>query len=238
MNISDKTIVVTGCTKGIGKAVVLEFAKLGYSIAGCARNEQDINALANEIAKITPDIKHIFIAADVSDKSSLTAFTDSVRSTFSSVNILVNNAGVFLPGKLIEEEEGKFELVMQTNIYSAYYTTRHILPLLLKADTANIFNICSIAGLQAYDGGGSYAVSKFAMLGFSKQLRHELKKTHVKVTAIMPGATLTHSWNGIDLPESRFIKPEDISKTIKNVVELSANTDIEEIVIRPQEGDI
>ena len=108
----------------------------------------------------------------------------------------------------------------------------------MEAKSGHVFNICSIASLQAYEAGGSYSISKFAMLGLSKQLRHELKNFGVRVTAVMPGATLTDSWAGVDLPADRFIQAEDVAKTIQAVYELSSSADVEEIVIRPQLGDI
>jgi NADP-dependent 3-hydroxy acid dehydrogenase YdfG len=109
---------------------------------------------------------------------------------------------------------------------------------MISGRNGTIFNICSVAGLQAYKNGGSYAISKFAMLGLSRQLREELKPHKIRVTAIIPGATLTGSWEGTDLPASRFILPEDVAKTIWSIYGLSEHTDVEDVVIRPQLGDI
>jgi short-subunit dehydrogenase len=102
----------------------------------------------------------------------------------------------------------------------------------------HIFNICSIASIKAYANGGSYAISKFAMLGFSKCLREELRNYDIRVTAVMPGATKTRSWDGADFPDERFMKIEDIADTIYAANALSARSVIEEIIIRPQLGDI
>jgi hypothetical protein len=109
---------------------------------------------------------------------------------------------------------------------------------MISQKCGHIFNMCSIASLHAYANGGSYSISKFAMLGFSKSLREELKPHGVKVTSLMPGATLTDSWAGVDLPESRFMKAEDIAQLIFDVYNLSASTVIEEVVLRPVLGDI
>ena len=102
----------------------------------------------------------------------------------------------------------------------------------------HIFNLCSIASIKAYPNGGSYAISKFALLGFSKCLREELKPLGIRVTAVMPGATYTSSWDGVDLPEKRFIPVEDIAETIFSAYKLSGRSVVEEILIRPQLGDI
>lgn len=101
-----------------------------------------------------------------------------------------------------------------------------------------IFNICSVASINSYDGGGSYAISKFALLGFTKNLRHELKTDHIRVTAVLPGAVLTPSWDGTPLPESRFIPADDIATLILQAYQLSDRTVVEEILIRPQLGDL
>lgn len=233
-----KTIVVTGCTKGIGLAVVQTFAKLGFNVAGCARNQADLLRLDNELQTINPNGKHTLFTCDVSKKEEVLQFIDDINAAYQKVDVLVNNAGVFIPGKVIEEKDGTLEHLFQTNVNSAYYMSKGFLPPMMEAKSGHIFNICSIASLQAYEAGGSYSISKFAMLGLSKQLRHELKNFGVRVTAVMPGATLTDSWAGVDLPADRFIQAEDVAKTIQAVYELSSSADVEEIVIRPQLGDI
>src|SRR5260370_41716527 len=97
--------------------------------------------------------------------------------------------------------------------------------------------MCSIASIKAYPNGGSYAISKFALLGFTKVLREEMKPFNIRVTAVMPGATKTASWDGVDLPDSRFMKTEDIAEVIFNACYISARTLVEELIIRPQFGD-
>jgi hypothetical protein len=98
--------------------------------------------------------------------------------------------------------------------------------------------MCSIASIKAYPNGGSYAISKFALLGLSKVLREELKPFGIKVTAILPGATKTASWDGVDLPDDRFMMAEDIAETVFAAYSLSSRSVVEEILIRPQLGDI
>lgn len=233
-----KNIVITGCTKGIGLAVALAFAQKGFNIVGCARNQTDLDNLNAALLKINSQSQNLLMVCDVSNEAALTTFAQAVAITYKQVDVLVNNAGVFLPGTIADEPIGRLENMLTTNVLSAYKITKLLLPAMITLNSAHIFNICSIASLQAYNNGGSYTISKFALLGFSKQLRHELKTTGVKVTAIMPGATKTNSWEGTDLPDERFIKPEDIAKTICSVLELSNYTDVEEIVVRPQQGDI
>lgn len=234
MSSLQKVIVVTGCTKGIGRAVCDYFAAQGFSVAGYARNATDVKDMQKSLSEKYPNQQFYLTTADASVKSDVLAFADNVQSRFPKIDVLVNNAGVFLPGSIMSETDGTLETLIETNVYSAYYLTRA----LQKNIQRNIFNICSIASLQAYPAGASYTISKFALLGFSKQLREELMHTNVKVTSVMPGAVLTNSWSGTDLPQSRFIQPEDIGKILYSVYELSEGAVVEELVIRPQLGDI
>jgi short-subunit dehydrogenase len=107
-----------------------------------------------------------------------------------------------------------------------------------KEKSGHIFNMCSIASIKAYPNGGSYAITKFALLGFSKVLREELRENGIRVTAVMPGATKTASWEGSDLPDSRFMKAEDVAEVIFNANAISERSVVEELIIRPQLGDI
>ena len=231
---SNKTIVISGCTKGIGRAIAETFAAVGFNIAGYARNSTEISAMQHSLAEQYPKQQFLIEKADASQKHEVIAFAHKVKSRFNKIDVLVNNAGFFLPGSIMSETDGTLESLIDTNLYSAYHLTRAF----NKHINQHIFNICSIASLQAYEAGASYTISKFALLGFSKQLRHELKPTGIKVTAIMPGAVLTGSWDGTNLPPKRFIRAEDVAKTIFSAYSLSDGADIEEIVIRPQLGDI
>jgi short-subunit dehydrogenase len=233
-----KNIVITGATKGIGRAIALKFAAEGFAIAACARREQYVKELEKEILSLAPGLPHIFMPCDISDSVQVKEFANKITAQWRTVDVLVNNAGTFLPGQVIDEAEGTLEKLINTNLYSAYHISRALVPGMIKAKSGHIFNICSVASLHAYPNGGSYSISKFAMLGLSKALREELKPHHVKVTSLMPGATLTDSWSGADLPEERFMKAADIAQLIWDVCHLSANTVIEEVILRPVLGDI
>jgi short-subunit dehydrogenase len=128
--------------------------------------------------------------------------------------------------------------MINANLYSAYYATKGLVHLMKEKKSGHIFNICSVASIKAYANGGAYAVSKFAMLGFSKCLREELKTFNIRVTALMPGATKTRSWEAADLPDERFMTTGDIADTVYAAYSLSERSVVEEIIIRPQLGDI
>jgi short-subunit dehydrogenase len=232
-----KSILVTGGTKGIGRAIVERFAQEGFDIYTCARNEHDLASLRTHLEKNHPDIQVLAMVADLSQKDDVLRFAKAVK-VLGTPDVLVNNTGVFLPGSIHNEPEGNFEFMMQTNLYSAYYLTRAFVEEMIQRRSGHIFSMGSIAGLTAYPNGGSYAVTKWAMLGMTKCLREELKPHQVKVTSILPGATLTDSWAGVDLPKERFIRAEDVAESVWGAYNLSPQTVVEELIIRPQLGDI
>ena len=233
-----KTVVITGGTKGIGKALVLRFARENFDIVTCSRKQGDIDRLEAEVSEKNPNATFLGFAADLSRKKEVEAFAKFVTEKEVQVDILVNNAGVFLPGDIHSEEEGNLEKMIDTNLYSAYYLTRGLIQQMIDRKRGYIFNVCSIASLAAYPQGSSYTISKFALLGFSKSLRREMQDQGIRVTAILPGAVKTSSWDGVDIPEERFIKPSDIADAVWSAYRLSDSAVVEELLIRPQLGDI
>ena len=231
-------IVITGASKGIGKAIAEKFAANGYSLFLCARNEQELAAASREIADKNKNVAVHFKACDVSKKNQLRAFSDWIHSVSPSINILVNNAGSFVPGQVHEEEDGTIEYLMETNLYSAYYLSKYLLPGMMEQKSGHIFNICSIASLKAYKHGGSYSITKYAMAGLSANLREEMKKFGIKVTSVFPGAAYTASWDASGVDPNRIMTANDIAEMIYTAAALSPQACVEEIVIRPQLGDL
>jgi hypothetical protein len=206
-------------------------------VAVCARNHKDLQVFKDEIEKKYG--VNVFVkSADTSDKKQVEDFTKFVLALNRPINVLVNNAGYFTPGATMDEPDGALESMIEGNVYSAYYVTRGLIVSMKRNKAGHIFNMCSIASIKAYPNGGSYAISKFALLGFSKVLREELKEFNIRVTAVMPGATKTQSWDGVDLPDSRFMKTEDVAEVIFNAYSISDRSVVEEVIIRPQLGDI
>ena len=232
-----KLIVVTGGTKGIGRAILEKFAAQGFDVATCSRKQNELDQLKADLEK-KYGVKVLVKTTDMAVKEEVNAFTDYINQSGRSVDVLVNNAGYFVSGQVMDEPVGTLESMMNSNVFSAYYTTRGLIGGMKKNRSGHIFNMCSIASIKAYPNGGSYAITKFALLGFSKVLREELKEFNLRVTAIMPGATLTASWEGVDLPEERFMKAEDVADAVYGAYALSGRSVVEEMIIRPQLGDI
>jgi NADP-dependent 3-hydroxy acid dehydrogenase YdfG len=139
---------------------------------------------------------------------------------------------------LMQEPEGLLESMMATNVYSAYHMTRGLITHLDKSSSAHIFNICSVAALQAYDNGGAYSITKYALRGFNTNLRKELMSKNIKVTGIFPGATWTDSWAESGVSASRLMSAKDIAKLILQCSLLSPTAVVEELVVRPLLGDL
>jgi short-subunit dehydrogenase len=230
--------IVTGGTKGIGKACIEKFLEAGCDVITCARNEKDLADLKKETDTIFPNSLLYFQKADLSIRSELRAFIDFIKSIDRPVDVLVNNTGIFIPGQVHNEEDGVLEKTMETNLYSAYHLTRAVVSGMMERKKGHIFTLCSTASIIAYPNGGSYCISKFALYGMTKVLREEMKPYGVKVTAILPGATFTDSWKGTDLPEDRFMDSKDIAESIFAAYSLSSRAVVEEILIRPQLGDL
>lgn len=230
-------ILITGATKGIGRAIAEKFAAQGAELAVCARTEKDVKALKDALTK-KHSVKVIAATCDMADKKQVKAFAATVKKNWKQLDVLINNAGVFLPGKVTEKKEAGMEEIMAANFYSAYYLTREVLSLMLPQRSGHIFNMCSVASLKAYPQGGLYSVSKHALLGLSRALREELKEEGIRVTTLLPGATYTSSWHNSGLPEQRFMDVKDVADLVWDIYSLSERSVVEEVVLRPMLGDI
>jgi short-subunit dehydrogenase len=237
---SEKLIVVTGGSKGIGRAVVSRFLRAGYPVATCARTAADLAALTTALTADVPGAVLHTLPADLSQPADCARFAAFVLGLGLPVEVLVNNAGAFIPGRLQDEPADGSQLrqMLAVNLLSAYDVTLPLLPGFLARGRGHIFTICSTASITAYPNGGSYGIAKHALLGFTKNLREELKPSGVRVTALLPGPTLTDSWAGVDLPADRFVQADDVAEALFSAYQLSPSAVIEEILIRPQLGDL
>jgi short-subunit dehydrogenase len=236
-------IIITGASKGLGRAIAEKFAANGHHLFLCSRNETALYQSMAELQTKYPLLTIRAKAQDLSIVDQTMAFGKWVLDLGISIDILINNAGSFLPGNIYDEEEGSLEKMMAVNLFSAYHLTRVLLPTMLRQNPSrglrgHIFNMCSIAGLQAYPNGGSYSISKFALSGFSKNLREEMKPYGIKVTGVYPGAVFTDSWAGSGVNPERIMEPEDVASMIYAAAVLSPQATVEDIVLRPQKGDL
>lgn len=231
-------IVITGASRGIGKAIAAKFISGGWNAAICSLNADRINEAKEKLSALNPRAFILAEAFNAGNKSDVLAFAQKIKDNFDKVDVLINNAGIFVPGSIYKEKDDALENTIAVNLYSAYHLTKALLPEMIRRQSGHIFNMCSTASLRAYPNGGSYSISKFALLGFSKNLREEMKPFGIKVTAVCPGPTLTDSWSGFEGPENRMMRPEDIADIIWTSYHLSPQTVTEDIILRPILGDI
>ena len=230
-------VVISGASKGIGRAIAEHFAAEGANLFLCSRNMDKSVDWQQQLMK-KHGINITTFNADLSTAAEVKSFAAQLLKATGQIDVLVNNAGNYVPGSVYNEPEGQLEEMMNLNLYSAYHLTRALIATMINKGSGHIFNICSIAALKAYANGGSYSISKWALAGFSENLREEMKAFNIKVTAVHPGATLSSSWDGFDIDPKRIMEVDDIAKMIIAASKLSAQACVEEIVIRPQLGDL
>ena len=230
-------VVITGGSKGMGKAMAEKFAAASNQIFICSRTENELAETAEELNnKYNNSVQ--YFAADLSKKEEVLKFAHWLLEKKIEIDVLINNAGLFVQGSVYNEPEGNLEKMIEVNLYSAYHLTRALLPQMIKNKSGHVFNMCSIAAFAAYANGGSYSISKFALMGFSKNLREEMKPFHIKVTTVYPGAVYTSSWEGAGFEPQRLIEVNDIADLVFAASQLSPQACVEDIVIRPILGDL
>lgn len=225
-------VLVTGASRGIGRAIVERFAREGCTVIACARGQQGLDALQAAL----PDVE--CRACDMRDDGAVDALALEVLARHGRIDLLVNNAGAYRPGQISTEDNATLLDMLQANLFGAYRLTKRLLPGMVARRSGMVLNICSTASIAAYPNGGSYSIAKHALLGFSRNLREEMKPHGVRVVAMLPGATLTASWDGVPLPPERLMPVEDVAEMAWSAWAMSARTVVEDIVMRPQLGDI
>jgi short-subunit dehydrogenase len=231
-------VIITGASRGLGKAIAEKFAEAGDRLFITSRQESALNKAIAALTAQYPNSPIIGRAFDLGEVDQAKQFGKWVLEQAGSPDILVNNAGSFLPGSVYNEAEGVLEELMAINLYGAYHLTRTLLPSMMKAKKGHIFNICSIASLQAYPNGGAYSITKFALAGFSRNLREEMKPYGIKVTAVYPGAAFTDSWAASGIDPGRIMESADVAAMLFAASRLSPQATVEDIVLRPQLGDL
>lgn len=230
--------IVTGATKGMGRAITLSLAQAGFNLAICSRNENEINSFCQELMSMYPTITAVGIATDCSKPADVRQFADFVQQHFALTDVLINNAGVYKPGSLLDEDDDNLESQYLVNFHAAYTLSKIFGRQMRQARSGHIINISSIAAKMPVVAAGSYSVTKAALLALTNILRLELMQHNVKVTAILPGSTLTSSWEGTTLPADRFIAAADIANAVMYSINSSAGANVDELIINPLAGII
>lgn len=233
------TAVITGASQGIGAAIAEAFAEAYGSeakLALVARSETKLAEVA-ERCRTSGATAEVFLC-DVTDEAAVATMAEGVHSQLGTPAVLVNNAGAFIPGSFSETGTDVFRSQIAVNLTSAFLVTRAFLVGMTERGSGDIIFMASVAAIRGYPGGAAYCAAKHGMLGLARALRQEVKDDGVRVISVLPGATRTASWDGTELPNERFIDPKDIALTVLDAHRLTSRSVVEEIIVRPQLGDI
>jgi short-subunit dehydrogenase len=214
------------------------FAAGGYTLYCCSRDAAKLAATVAALSAKYPTVAVHGRPVDLGDPVQVMGFADWIGQSGAAADVLINNAGQFIPGSVHNEPAGALETLMAVNLYSAYHLTRQLLPAMMARRSGHIFNICSVASIKAYPNGGAYSITKYALAGFSANLREEMKPHGIKVTAVYPGAAYTDSWAASGIDPQRFMTAGDVAEMVFSASRLSPSATVEEILMRPQLGDI
>jgi len=231
-------LIITGATKGMGRAIAKAFALQGLNMALCARNYSELVAFQDELKQLNPNIRVIIRATDVSVKEEILAFAGYAEQELGFISVIVNNVGVYEPSSILDDEENTLERLMNINLMPAYELYRYFGKTMMAAGKGHIFTTCSVAAINPVVQAGTYTVTKFALHGLTKVMRLEMQEYGVKVTSILPGSTLTESWNGTNLSADKFVSPQDVASAIICAYNMSPGANVDEIMVTPVSGQL
>ena len=230
-SLSGKFAVVTGGTKGIGKAIAEALAYAGASVAICGRSQAEITAT---VAEMNPRIRGIAIGkvVDLRNSDEVAGFFEFVDSEFGGIDILVNNAGVGIFRRVSDLTISDWRTTLETNLSAVFYCCHEALPRMINRGGGSIINISSLAGKNPFAGGAAYNASKFALNGFSEALMLDHRNDNIRVTYVMPGSVDT----GFSPRSERApwkIAPEDVAQVVMDVLAMPERTLISRVEMRP-----
>lgn len=215
IDLKNKTALVTGAGKGIGKAIALALAKEGVNVILVARTQEEIDSVAAKVRSLR--VKALAVTADVADINSVNTAVEKALSEFGAIDILINNAGIASFGKFLELEPTDWERIIQVNLMGPYYMTRAVVPNMIERQTGDIINISSTAGLAGNAMTSAYSASKFALLGLTDSLMQEMRKHNIRVTALTPSTVATDMAKELKLTDGnpdKVMQAEDMAELV------------------------
>ena len=236
-DLKGKAVLITGASTGIGAAAARAFAAAGARVVvHYNESREPAEALAAELRRAGTEV--LLAAGDVTQEANGKRIVAETMAAFGRVDVLINNAGAFAMAKFVDTTVADFDRMIAVNLRSAFLVTRAFLPAMLKRKHGDIFFMSSIAGLGAYPNAAGYCAAKFGVTGLAKVLRAETKGTGVRVCCVHPGATWSPSWRASGVKPERIMPAEDVARAFLDVYRLGRRTVVEEIVLRPERGDL
>lgn len=218
---TQKYALVTGGSRGLGKATALAFAKEGINVAITGRNEALLQEVVIEVKKF--GVEAIYANFDVTSRADVKTGIEKILNVFPKIDILVNNAGIAQFGTFMEMDEEDWVSILNTNVLGMYYVTKEILPLMVAQNEGDIFNVSSTAGLAGNASTSAYSASKFAVIGMSESLMKEVRKNNIRVTTLTPSTIASDMSKELGLTDGdpeRVLQPEDFADLIVATMKL------------------
>ncbi|MDX1957456.1 MAG: SDR family oxidoreductase [Leptospiraceae bacterium] len=229
-----KVILVTGASKGIGKAIALMEGKK-HSVSLFSRSESDLVSITKEIQSLGNH--SIYFAGDIKKEEDIKASVEKTIAEFGKIDVLINNAGIGYFKRVDEFTYDEFDEIQKVNLYGTFLFCKYVAPHMIKAKSGYIINISSVAGLNGFKSGTAYAASKFAMNGFTESLREDLKQFGIAVSVVCPGSVLT-GFGGFEEEKLKgrdyMLTSEDVARTISYLVEESETANAKLIELKPR----
>jgi NAD(P)-dependent dehydrogenase (short-subunit alcohol dehydrogenase family) len=229
--LSNKVAVVTGATKGIGRAIAESLAREGASVAICGRSQQSSETAAKDIASLTGG-KVIGAALDVRDAAAVSKFFQFVDDNFGGLDILVNNAGIGIFSPVADLSYEAWKETLDTNLSGVFYCCKEGIPRLRERGGGSIINISSLAGRNPFAGGAAYNASKFALNGFSEAMMLDHRNDKIRVTYVMPGSVDT-DFSPRTARGSWKIAAQDVADVVVSVLRMPERTTVSRVEMRP-----
>ena len=223
--------LVTGGSRGIGRAIALRLAGLGAGVAICGRNASALAATESELKKL--DSAVYAQVADVSQSADVTSLVDKTQAVLGPISILVNNAGVGLFGPAHEKSEDDWDRVLNTNLKGVFLVSRAVAPSMIQRGAGDIINISSLAGSNAFAGGGIYCASKWGLQGLSACMAEDLREHGIRVSVICPGSVATEFSTRGSKDPAKVLSPEDVAHAVEMIVTQGPQSFLSEVHLRP-----
>ena len=225
--------LVTGGSRGIGKAIAVRLAALGAAVGICGRDEEKLMTTSRELE--AAGAKALARRADVTKEADIRAFVDATEKQFGGISILVNNAGTGDGGfgAVQEKSEAEWDQVMNTNLKSVFFVSRAVIPGMIERRSGDIVNISSLAGKNTFAGGGIYCASKWGLQGLAGCMAEDLRAHGIRVSVICPGSVATDFRGRGPKDSSKVLTPEDVAHAVGMVVTQGPQSFISEVHLRP-----
>lgn len=233
MGTMGKVVIVTGASRGIGKAISIKLAEKGMNVVLAARNEDQLLLAKKEIDKLKTG-EAIAIPTDVTNEDDVLHLIEKILAKFGVIDVLINNAGIGIFKRADEFELKDYDQTFDVNVKGVFLLTKYVVPHMIHRKAGQIINISSIAGKNGFKSGTLYAASKHAVMGYTWSLREDVKEFGIKVTAICPGSVLTNFGGKKPSKVEWSMEPEDVAHACDYLVSESENVNTAEIIIKPR----